>query len=407
MRLLALETSEYVSSLALLADDLVMFEQTFESRMNLCETLAGRVAEALAAAGGELDALAVSLGPGSFTGLRVGLATAKALAHARSWPLVGICTQEAIALEAGGRPGDLLCVVQSARQGHLHAGIWERTEGSVRPRSGLQVVEAAQLGSMLTPAVVAVVGPATDAVLASGVQLPPQCQLQTVYPTARAVAWLALPRVATADPDACFSLQPIYLLPSQAERMRQLNVAPGTVPRRRVVVRRASLADLPDIVRIECASFPTPWPEKALREEVTRSHGGLFLVAELDGAVAGYVGAWLYAGEAHIHNVAVDPALRRAGLAEIMLLVMLQQAAQAGADEALLEYRTGNDPAASLYAKLGFKPVGRRKRYYPDTGEDAIVASLADLSAEAQQQALASLRHQWEQRHGYELHVEI
>lgn len=407
MRLLALETSEYVSGLALLADDQVVAEQTFESRMNLCETLAGRVAEILAVSGGEADALAVSLGPGSFTGLRVGLATAKALAHARRWPLVGVCTQEAIALDAATEPGTVVCVVQNARQGHLYMGIWERTRTGVRTRSGLRVVETAHLPDAVSDDVTAVVGPAAEAVLTVTDGLPGGVALRTVYPSAVAVGRLALPRVAAADPEACFTLQPIYLLASQAERMKRLSVAPGALPRRRLVIRRASLADLPDIVRIERDSFPTPWPEKALRDEVTRHHSGLFLVAELEGAVAGYVGAWLYAGEAHVHNVAVAPALRRSGLAEIMLLVMLEEATREGCDVAMLEYRTGNDPAAGLYAKLGFERVGRRKRYYQDTGEDAIVASLPGLAAAARQQALVALRRQWDECHGYELHVEI
>lgn len=413
MRVLGIETSEYVSSLALWVDGALVAEQTFESRMNLCETLTPRLAELLGvthAAAAELDGLAVSLGPGSFTGLRVGLATAKALAHACGWKLVGICTQEAIAAAADEPPETVVGVVQTARQGHVYAGRWQMTGGAPEALSTIEVVALADLGAFLGSDCAAIIGPAAGLVLEAEPGLAEKRRLRTVLPTAAAVAALGAARLDQADPEAAYTLQPMYLLVSQAERAKQLVVAagtagPGAEAPRCLVLRRGALDDLAAVVRIENASFSAPWPEQSLRDEITRSRGSLFLVAELDGEVVGYAGAWLYAGEVHICNVAVAPELRRSGLAEILVLNVLDHALALQSDLAILEYRVSNEPAAGLYAKLGFQPIGRRKGYYQDTGEDAIVASIADLATAERQAALAACRLRWEQRYRYDLHV--
>lgn len=412
MRLLALETSEYVSSVALWEDGRLAAEQTFESRMNLCATLAGRLGELLAPLGPEpaLDGLAISLGPGSFTGLRVGVATAKALAHARGWPLVGVCTQEAIVAAADVPGGCQVLVVQPARRDHVYAGLWERTAAGATPVTDIQVVPTADLAAHLGQAT-AIVGTAVEAVLDSGVALPAGVALRTVWPAAAAVAALGAARLAQADPQAAFHLQPIYVLPSQAERQKELVVAAGTAPpeaaRPVVQLRRGTLEDLPEVVRIERACFAAPWPEVSLRDELERAHGGVFIVAEVDGRLAGYVAAWFYAGEAHICNVAVDPPYRRQGLAEIMLLALISEARKAHCDIAMLEYRAGNVAGAGLYAKLGFQAIGVRRRYYQDNGEDAIVASIADLATAERQEALAELCRTWGTRQQRELRSDL
>jgi len=100
VRILAIETSGDHSSVALAHDGMVLAERFFPSRMSLSQTLPGHIqsvleAEQVSEAG--LDAIAVTLGPGSFTGLRVGIALAKAMAHALSLPLVGVGTHDLLA----------------------------------------------------------------------------------------------------------------------------------------------------------------------------------------------------------------------------------------------------------------------------------------------------------------------
>lgn len=417
MRLLALETSEYESSLALWEDGALQAETTFASRLNLCETLTRHIAELLGTprvTTQDLQALAVSLGPGSFTGLRVGVATAKALAQATGVSLVGVSTAEVIAAGCEAPPGTLLAVVQKARQGHVYVSVWEMTATGPQAQGELQVAAVEELPAVLPPAVSLLIGPeAAAAATAAWLPQHPCPEVKPCLPHARVVARLAAGRLTQADPEAALNLQPIYVLTSQAERLqgRDTSGEAATVsslqtPVSRLRLRPAGLDDLPAIMLIENASFPTPWPERSMREELTRQRESLFLIAEREGEIAGYVCAWLYAGEAHICNVAVAPPHRRQGLAEMLLLELIRRAIARQTDYVILEYRVSNQAAARLYEKLGFQYIHTRKHYYADTNEDAQVAAMADLMTDERQAILARLREQWLARYPYELQLD-
>lgn len=427
MRLLALETSEYVSSIALWEDG-ALRDETFPSRMDLCEKLTARIEALVAAAGGPqplaatkwLDAIAVSQGPGSFTGLRVGMATAKALAHVLGVPLVGVPTQEAIATAAEVGEGERVLVVQQARRDHVYAGVWEKTSAGARQVEAPQVVATADLPGLLD-GIRLITGPATGSLEDLLAKLPDGVVIRQSQAEARVVALLAAPRVGSADPEAAFTLQPLYLLASQAERMKNLDLFAGSpgpgeaeagndtppAPRPVVRIRRATLDDLRAIVRIENASFSSPWNERSLRDEIIGPESNLFCVAELDGEVVGYAGTWMFACEAHICTIAVDPAYRGRGLGEILVLLTLQRAREQDVNYAILEYRVSNLVARNLYIKLGFEDIYRRRGYYPDTNEDAIVAAIPNLGADEQTARLQQAWEAWLKRHDCELSLEL
>ncbi|HEX3037025.1 MAG TPA: ribosomal protein S18-alanine N-acetyltransferase [Thermodesulfobacteriota bacterium] len=133
--------------------------------------------------------------------------------------------------------------------------------------------------------------------------------------------------------------------------------------------------DLDDVMKIEEACFPTPWPRQIFEMELesTRSH---MRVARVGGVTAGYIVAWMVYDEIHILNIAVHPDFRRMGLGEALLRDCLDHFFTKGAKHAILEVRRGNLSAQKLYEKLGFKAIGVRRKYYSDTGEDAIVMML-------------------------------
>ena len=134
-----------------------------------------------------------------------------------------------------------------------------------------------------------------------------------------------------------------------------------------------SQAHLPDVLRIERACFAAPWTEAMFRQEVEETWLSRSFVARMDGEVAGYVIAWFLRGEVHILNLAVDPALKRRGVGRRMLAHVIELAEQTEHHMATLEVRASNDAAKLLYVTMGFAPVGIRRRYYRDNGEDAIV----------------------------------
>jgi len=128
---------------------------------------------------------------------------------------------------------------------------------------------------------------------------------------------------------------------------------------------------LPQVLDLEARAFEHPWSPELVAREVEQDHS-LILVIAAEGRVVGFVIAWLILDELHILNVAVDPALRRRGIARLLLSELLDRAAGHGFSLATLEVRVSNDPAIRLYRGLGFDTVGLRRRYYSD-GEDALI----------------------------------
>lgn len=143
-------------------------------------------------------------------------------------------------------------------------------------------------------------------------------------------------------------------------------------------IRCGTMADLPVVESIERASFSDPWSTIALAQELEPSPLRLPLVAQsAEGEVAGYLMAWRSHDQLHILNLAVAPAQRRQKVASLLLAAAISEARGQGLSEVTLEVRPGNAAARQLYRTFGFRPAGRRIGYYPDTGEDALILTLA------------------------------
>ena len=136
-----------------------------------------------------------------------------------------------------------------------------------------------------------------------------------------------------------------------------------------------SVEDIPGVLVIENVSFPTPWSESAFRYELLENpYASLFVAKTRDTAeVIAFACAWIVDQEMKINNIAVHPEYRTRGVGTRFLKFLLEYAASQGCREVTLEVRPSNEVALHLYQQAGFVPVGRRKQYYTDTHEDAIV----------------------------------
>lgn len=145
-------------------------------------------------------------------------------------------------------------------------------------------------------------------------------------------------------------------------------------------IERLRVAHLPEITPIERASYPMPWSVAMFVLELTRAEGialGARGHGEGDepGPLLGYVICSPQADEWHVMNVSVAPEHRGQGVARALLreLHSVLAGATAGRARLTLEVRPSNEPALTLYASEGYLVAGRRRRYYPDNGEDALV----------------------------------
>ena len=132
--------------------------------------------------------------------------------------------------------------------------------------------------------------------------------------------------------------------------------------------------DLDEVLVIERASFSMPWSRGAFLYEMQQNRvARCWVVRDQTGRVGGYLCLWEVADEVHITNVAVRPDLRRRGIARSLLGSVLDDARGRRFKMVVLEVRPSNHHAVSLYESFGFRVVGRRRGYYYDTGEDALV----------------------------------
>lgn len=151
-----------------------------------------------------------------------------------------------------------------------------------------------------------------------------------------------------------------------------------------VFLRRARAADAAALAALERAVSPHPWSEALLLAELERPAPDEVLALEGRAGLEAYCACRLVLDEAHVMGLGVRPAARRRGLGRFLLSVVLARAARAGATRALLEVRSGNSAALSLYAQFGFVAIGRRKQYYTDPIDDAIVLAREGLQSRNQ-----------------------
>jgi len=201
------------------------------------------------------------------------------------------------------------------------------------------------------------------------------------------------------------------------------------------IVEPMRVEDIEEVMEIEHEAFSAPWTASAYRHELQKNEMAHYFVlrqryasapapSELSAPKAkrhlwqalfpqsqrqeratslalplilGYGGFWLMAGEAHISTIATRREWRGRGLGELLLVAMIEEARALQADFVTLEVRVGNRIAQSLYHKYGFKVEGRRKRYYSDNGEDALIMTTPPIQNEAYCQSFGALKAKlWE-----------
>ena len=360
--LLAVETCLGACSVALLDGDDVLAHTWQAMERGHAEALAPMVQAAMADHDfAALDRLAVTVGPGTFTGQRVGLSFMRGLRLALNKPLIGITSLEAMAAAARAESGMArIAVLHDARREEAYLSLV--ADGAAAPPRVLTFNDAIDAVRAFGPCVLAGTGaPAAKEQLGDGFILSTIRQ-----PDAAVVARLAAARPAPpadAPPPA-----PLYL------RAPDAKLPGGRTPALLFDGDAAALAAL------HAASFDRPWDEAALRS-LLAGPGVFALAVHHEGRMAGFVLARAAGGEAEILTLAVMPAARGRGLGRVLVRSAAARAAALGAEGLFLEVGTENPAALALYARLGFTRVGARKGYYDSRSQagsgDALVLKAA------------------------------
>ena len=148
---------------------------------------------------------------------------------------------------------------------------------------------------------------------------------------------------------------------------------------------------LRSVVRIEEEAYPRPWSATLFLSELAQRSSRRYTVATIGPIVLGYAGLMMVDDEGHVTTLTVDPGWHHRGIGTVLLADLARAAPGLGVRHLTLEVRVGNTPAQALYRRFGFAPVGVRKNYYAETGEDALIMWVRDIDTPAYAGRLASI----------------
>ena len=297
----------------------------------------------------DIGRVVVTRGPGTFTGLRIGLAFAKGLALARNIPLLGIDSLWATAAPHFGNAGNIIVAHKAGATGKFYVGCFDGMRGVALREYALLSADAVR-GLIVE----------LDQPLVLGSGLPEQ---PNSWPDAK----LFMPRAALL-PDDTAGGDPLYL---RAPDAKPIALQGKTVPSLRLA--RVEDASLLSTLHGQC--FETAWTPEMLRAACA-SGSSTTLIAENRDEACGFIQAQAAADEAEILTLCVLPMLQRHGLAMLLLGGLVADLKMRGIKTLFLEVASGNGAALGLYRRAGFKEIGRRKKYYANA-EDAITMALA------------------------------
>ena len=366
--------------------------------------LVGTCKDVLASAGlsmGDVDAVLVGRGPGSFTGVRIGIATAKGLACGLGRALYGTSALDAMAWSAwkSGVRGTL-AVAGDAMRGEVYPGIYQLDEAGAHRSFAAETVAKADacVAEWLARAdrdeltltgngLVKYRKRFEDAGFSAEQFVPEDAWYPTGEGLLRAASEAAVFDAQSGDPAL---ILPIYTRLSDAEENERTRLGlktPASVDLTGVddalagihcQLRPMTVNDTSAVAELEAAVYEgsahNAWSEKLFYEELSQP-GRSWWVAHDQGRIIGFAGGYLAGSDFEIEEVACDPARRREGIASRLVSRVAYDAQMLGASTCSLEVDAQNSPALALYARLGFTQKGRRPGYY-GAGHDALIMAV-------------------------------
>lgn len=361
--------------------------------------LLSEVDAALEAAGiskGDIAAIVCGRGPGSFTGVRICMATAKGAASALEVPLLGVSTLDAVAWNAwaDGVRGRVLVAADAMRK-EVYPALFDLDEFGVRRLTNDTVVKAVAAGEWLEDALASLdceadAGTMTRQLIILGDALTKYADIFTeLGELAPEALWsvsgrglLLAPRTGDGNPA---TLLPVYTRLSDAEENERVRLAKTEPKNLRTGVqddasgaaaalayRPLDVAHVRDVARLEGETMGSDaWAATLVADELPRKDRTWW--AAYDGnRLVGYCGGWVVDGQVQILKIATDQGYRRRGIARELIGFVASDARDLGATEMTLEVRLSNEGAQAFYEDLGLSRIGVRPHYYSDR-EDAVI----------------------------------
>ena len=360
MRVLAIDSSGLTATVAVVEDEQTIAEYTVNYKKTHSQTLLPMIDEVKKMIDLDLssiDAIAVSGGPGSFTGLRIGSATAKGLGLALGKPLIHVPTVDALAYNVYGC-GDLICPIMDARRKQVYTGLYsfshEVKDGTHLTEAAFHVEEQqmaiaveeliSKLNAYKRPVVFLGDGvPVYRQMLEEGLEVPYSFapsymnRQRAAVVGALGIAYYYAGKYETAE-----AHKPDYLRVSQAERERAQREKEA-----KTEVREMTIEDGAVVAEIEHQSFSDAWSEKAILETLEQNNSVCF-VAEKAGKRVGYLLGYTAVDEVEIARIAVIDEMKRQGVGHALMLTLKAWSKEHQIAKVLLDVRESNQAAGAF-----------------------------------------------------------
>ncbi|MBR4668457.1 MAG: tRNA (adenosine(37)-N6)-threonylcarbamoyltransferase complex dimerization subunit type 1 TsaB [Butyrivibrio sp.] len=406
MKILGIDTSGLVGAVAIADGDMLVSQFQIQYKTTHSEILMPMLDDVCKKIHLDLksiDAIAVAKGPGSFTGLRIGSATAKGLALALDKPIIPIPTVDGIAYNLYGVE-KIICPMMDARRNQVYTGLYtfvpNTPEGKSLERTfDMQVIHeqfatsvediADKINQIGKPVVLLGDGvPVYRDILEKLIKVPfSVAPIHQNRQNAAALVALAMQYASDGRMVSADEFAPDYLRLSQAEREAKEKDEAGNscdsdnsqkkLEARKVPgiirVREITAEDIEDAALLEKANLgKEAWSQKQLLDAITRDDT-IYLVAVKSEKIVGLCGVQNISGEGEITNVSVASYCRGEGIGYKMLKQLIERGKGIGIKDYTLEVRAGNKSAISLYERLGFKSEGVRPGFYDEPKDDAVI----------------------------------
>ena len=364
MKILALDSSGLVASVAVVEDNQLLAEYTVNYKKTHSQTLLpmlDEIAKMIELDLETIDAIAVAAGPGSFTGLRIGSATAKGLGLALKKPLIPVPTVDALAYNLYDSTG-VICPMMDARRKQVYTGIYRFADHELVTVSRQKAIAVEELIRELNA-----LGLSGDVKrkYAGTVQFCTGTSEQTACRSCGSIGRKILP--GRQDSDSSRASAGI------SSGISGRAGACGKRSRKKIMkIREMQLDDLEQVMKIENENFSRPWTETGFFTFLIRQDT-LFLIAAEGEEILGYCGVVMVQDEGDITNVSVKKDRQNHGTGKLLVQELIRITNEMGVSRLFLEVRESNERAIHVYEKAGFVKNGLRKNYYEDPVEHAVL----------------------------------
>ena len=379
MKVLSIDTSSKIASIAIIEDGRVLDEMHVLSEEEHSQTLMPMIEKMFNDNNMDLDEIDLSgcsRGPGSFTGIRIGIATAKAFSDAKNIPLIGIDSLEALAysvvIEKENNDCEILAMI-NAKNDNVYAATYLVNNGKLNMVKNAEIMNLTETVNYIDfKKQVFIVGCEDEDSIRRLIQAEASseraisgndCSFEFVkdtIPTAASIGIAAYEKYKNGVVDEI--IVPLYLRKPQAER-NLFQVDEKTIVTEMAITDKEFIIDNYD-------KFSSSWDIKAFKSDADDSK---YFVSKIDTEVFGYISYRVVLDEVEIMNVVTREDARNMGIASSLLSYLIRNV---DASKFNLEVNENNKVAIKIYKKFGFMEVGERKNYYNNGKENAILMSL-------------------------------